>query len=60
MGKRYRAVMTARHNKIEHDMHKFKYGQLHSGSKHGRIVTERAQAIAIALSSARRIGHRRH
>lgn len=31
------------------EMHKFKHGELHSGSKHGPIVTSRKQAIAIAM-----------
>lgn len=30
--------------------HEFKEGTLHSGSKHGPLVTNRKQAIAIALS----------
>ena len=33
-------------------MHKFKAGELHSGSKKGPIVTSKKQAIAIALSEA--------
>jgi len=35
-------------------MHEFKHGQLHSSSKHGPLVTDRKQAVAIALSQARR------
>jgi len=31
-------------------MHKYKHGQLHSGSKTGPKVTNRKQAIAIMLS----------
>jgi hypothetical protein len=31
-------------------MHKFKAGKLHSGSKHGKTVKSRAQAIAIMMS----------
>lgn len=31
-------------------MHKFKHGELHSGSKKGPKVTNRKQAIAIMLS----------
>lgn len=31
------------------EMHKFKVGQLHSGSKRGPIVKSRKQAIAISL-----------
>jgi Family of unknown function (DUF6496) len=33
-------------------MHKYKHGTLHSGSKKGPQVTDRQQAIAIALSEA--------
>lgn len=36
------------------EMHKFKHGQLHSGSKTGPIVTNRKQAIAISLSEQRK------
>ena len=35
---------------VEGVMHEFKHGELHSGSKHGPKVTNRKQAIAIALS----------
>ena len=34
-------------------MHKFKHGQLHSGSKSGPKVTSRNQAIAIEMSEKR-------
>lgn len=34
-------------------LHKFKHGDLHSGSKHGPKVTNRNQAIAIMLSEKR-------
>jgi hypothetical protein len=37
-------------------MHEFKEGHLHSGSKTGPIVRSRKQAIAIALSEARKYG----
>jgi len=37
-------------------MHEFKEGDLHSGSKHGPLVTNPKQAIAISLSEARRSG----
>ena len=33
-------------------MHEFKEGTLHSGSKHGPLVTDRSQGIAIALNQA--------
>lgn len=34
-------------------MHKFKHGELHSGSKSGPKVTDRKKAIAIMLSEKR-------
>jgi hypothetical protein len=37
---------------VRQELHKFKTGTLHSGSKRGPIVTSRKQAIAIALSEA--------
>lgn len=37
-------------------MHKFKSGQLRSGSKTGKKVTNRKQAIAIMLSEKRNEG----
>ncbi len=41
-------------DKIEKTMHEFKEGTLHSGSKKGPKVTNRKQAIAIALDQQRR------
>lgn len=40
--------------KVEKVMKEFKRGKLHSGSKKGPEVTNRKQAVAIALSEARR------
>jgi hypothetical protein len=37
---------------VKQEMHKFKAGTLHSGSKHGPTVSNPKQAIAIALSEA--------
>lgn len=37
-------------------MHKFKHGQLHSGSKKGPMVKDRKQAIAIMLSEKKKAG----
>lgn len=37
-------------------MSEFKSGQLHSGSKTGKVVTNRKQAVAIALSEQRKQG----
>ncbi len=43
-------------NKIEKVMHEFKEGELHSGSKEGPKVSSKKQAVAIALSEARKKG----
>ena len=37
---------------VKQEMHKFKAGELHSGSKTGPTVTNRKQAIAIALKES--------
>lgn len=37
---------------VKQELHKFKAGKLHSGSKSGPVVTSRKQALAIALSEA--------
>jgi hypothetical protein len=37
---------------VRQEMAKFKAGELHSGSKHGPVVTSRTQAVAIAMSEA--------
>lgn len=49
-----RVTSNYRNNKIHKVMNEFKHHTLHSGSKHGPIVRNRKQAIAIALSEARR------
>lgn len=38
----------------EEVMHKFKHGQLHSGSKTGPKVKKRSQAIAIMMSEKKK------
>ncbi len=43
-----------RKSKVHKVMHEFKHGSLHSGSKSGPKVKSRKQAIAIALSEARK------
>jgi len=43
-----------RQEKVRQTMHEFKTGSLHSGSKTGPLVKRRPQAIAIALSQARK------
>lgn len=42
--------------KVKKVMHEYKHGELHSGSKKGPKVKNPKQAIAIALSEARRSG----
>ena len=44
----------AKNGKIKKVMHEYKHGTLHSGSKSGPEVKSRKQAIAIAMSEARR------
>ncbi len=41
-------------SKVRKVLHEFKVGKLHSGSKNGPKVKSRKQAIAIALSEARK------
>jgi len=43
-------------SKVQKVMHEFKEGSLHSGSKKGPKVSNPKQAIAIALSEARKAG----
>ena len=44
--------------KVEKVMHEWGEGKLHSGSKKGPIVKSQKQAVAIALSEARKKGAR--
>lgn len=48
--------MTKGKKKIKKVMKEFKEGKLHSGSKKGPEVTNPKQAVAIALSEARKTG----
>lgn len=41
-------------DKVSKVMHEFKVGTLHAGSKKGPKVVDRKQAIAIALSEAKK------
>ncbi len=43
-------------SKVDRVMHEWKEGELHSGSKKGPTVTSQKQAIAIALSEAKKAG----
>lgn len=45
-------------SKVEKVMREYKEGRLHSGSKKGPRVASRKQAIAIALSEARKSGQK--
>lgn len=45
--------------KVERVMREYKSGKLHSGSKRGPKVSNPKQAIAIALSEARRVGKKK-
>lgn len=42
--------------KVKKVMHEWKEGKLHSGSKKGPVVSNQKQAVAIALSEARKKG----
>ncbi len=43
-------------SKVKKVMEEYKAGKLHSGSKKGPEVTNKKQAVAIALSEARKAG----
>jgi hypothetical protein len=47
---------TNKQKKVKKVMHEFGEGKLHSGSKKGPKVKEKKQAVAIALSEARKDG----
>ena len=46
------APKEEKQERMKEEMGKYKDGMLHSGSKRGRIVKSRKQAIAIGLSEA--------
>jgi len=48
--------MPTGRKKVEKVMREYKEGKLHSGSKKGPTVGSRKQAVAIALSEARKAG----
>lgn len=56
MAKHRKKKMPKGKKKIEKVMEEFKDGKLKSGSKKGPQVTKPKQAIAIALSEARKAG----
>lgn len=47
-----KAPAKAKKARMKTEMHKFKEGTMHSGSKTGPKVTSRAQAVAIGLSES--------
>ncbi len=51
-----RNVTNPKPEKVEKVMGEFKSGMLHSGSDSGPQVKDRKQAVAIALSEARKAG----
>lgn len=50
--------MAKKMKKVEKVMKEYSEGKLHSGSKKGPKVSSRKQAIAIALSEARKAGEK--
>jgi len=50
--------MPKKKNKVKVVMDEWKEGKLHSGSKKGPIVKNQKQAVAIALSEARKHGEK--
>ena len=54
--KKIKKSNVKKEGKVAKVMREFKYGELHSGSKSGPAVKNRKQAIAIALSEARKAG----
>lgn len=48
--------MMAKSKKVEKVMKEYSAGKLHSGSKKGPVVSNKKQAVAIALSEARKAG----
>ena len=47
---------TKEKSKVKKVMTEYSSGELHSGSKKGPVVKSRKQAVAIALSEARKAG----
>lgn len=47
-------MKSKKEKKVKKVMHEWKEGDLHSGSKKGPVVKNQKQAVAIALSEAKR------
>ena len=54
--KKIKKSNVKKEDKVAKVMREYKSGELHSGSKKGPAVKSRKQAIAIALSEARKAG----
>jgi hypothetical protein len=52
-------IVNKTQRKVKKVMGEFKEGTLHSGSKRGPVVKNPKQAVAIALSEARKAGKKR-
>jgi hypothetical protein len=52
-------LKPSQRRKVRKTLHEFKTGSLRSGSKQGPKVKSRRQAVAIALSQARKVGRKR-
>lgn len=50
----YMNTSEEKKRKVKRVMQEYKEGELHSGSKKGKIVKKKKQAVAIALSEARK------
>jgi hypothetical protein len=68
MKKCHKCAMSHKHHretpkakaKVKKVMHEFKEHELHSGSKKGPVVKNPKQAVAIALSEARKVKVKKH
>jgi hypothetical protein len=58
MKKVMKKKMVKKKDKVEKVLHEFKEDKLHSGSKKGPLVKNKKQAVAIALSEARKAGEK--
>jgi len=54
MNYKHKKPMWGAHSKVHKVMKEYKSGMLHSGSKKGPVVKNQKQAVAIALSEAKK------